>query len=249
MKVAVLGCGAIGGVVARALAAGEVPGAALVGVIDHGPVPADLPGLDAAGAIAAADLLVEAAGQAALARYGRAAVAAGTDLLVVSAGALGDPGLLAALTAGPGRVHVSSGAVGGLDVLGAAARMGGLDGVRITTTKKAGALLPDAPPPDGPVELRRGPAREIAAAFPKSANVAVSVALAVGDWDLVEAAVVADPDAVRTRHVIEAWGAAGEYRIEIANTPSALTPTTSAITPYAVLRAIADLAGDGVTIR
>jgi aspartate dehydrogenase len=249
VKVAVLGCGAIGGVVARALAAGEVPGAALVGVIGRGPVPADLPAMDAAGAIAAADLVVEAAGQAALAEHGPAAVAAGTDLLGVSAGARGDPELRAALTAGPGRVHVSSGAIGGLDVLSAAARMGGLDRVRITTTKDAAALLPGGPHPDGPVELRRGSAREIAAAFPKSANVAVAVALAAGDWDIVEAAVVADPAARRTRHVIEACGPAGEYRIEIANTPSERTPTTSAITPYAVLRAIADLAGAGVTIR
>lgn len=238
MKVAVLGCGAIGSVVASALDAGEVPGATLTEVIGRGSAPA-----------VAADLLVEAAGQAALAEHGSAAVAAGTDLLIVSAGALCDPALLAALTAGPGRVHVSSGAIGGLDVLSAAARMGGLDGVRVTTTKKAATLLPDGPLPDGPVELRRGSAREIAAAFPKSANVAVSVALAVADWDLVEAAVVADPDAPRTRHLIEAWGPAGEYRVEIANAPSARTPTTSAITPYAVLRAIADLAGGAVTIR
>jgi aspartate dehydrogenase len=260
VKVAVLGCGAIGGVVARELAAGAVPGAALAGVVHREPIdPPDLPVLDARAAIAAADLVVECAGHRALVETGPAVVAAGKDLLVVSVGALTDPALLPSLQrAGTGRVHLSTGAIGGLDLLRAAAGMGGLRRVRITTTKRAAALVQDWMD-DGerarlvsataPVVLRRGPAREIAAAFPRSANVAAAVALAVGDWEIVEAAVVADPAAARTSHVIEAEGTAGEHRFEIRNAPSEQTPTTSAITPYAVLRAIGDLVGTGAVLR
>ena len=113
----------------------------------------------------AADLLVEAAGHAALAGLGPSAVAAGTDLLAVSAGALADAALLAALSAGPGRVHLCTGAVGGLDVLGAAARMGAWTRPHHHDRRPA-RCCPTRHRP-GPVELRRGPAREIAAAFPK----------------------------------------------------------------------------------
>lgn len=244
MKVTVLGAGAIGGVVARALLAGQVPGADLLGVVHRDPVdPPDLPVLDEPSAVSGADLVVECAGHAALAGLGPSVVAAGTDLLAVSVGALTDDALLAALSAGPGRVHLSTGAVGGLDVLRAAARMGPLH-ARVTTTKSAAALGVD-----GPGVLRSGPAREIAAAFPRSTNVVAAVALAVGAWDRVEAAVVADPDATRTSHVIEAWGAAGEYRFEIRNAPSEETPTTSAVVPFAVLRAVADLAGTTAVLR
>lgn len=251
MKVAVLGCGAIGEVVARALAAGEVPGADLLGVVHRDPAdPPGLPVLDTAAALAGADLVVECAGHGALATTGPDVVTAGTDLLVVSIGALTDDALLAALSTGPGRVHLSTGAIGGLDILRASALMGGgPERVTVTTTKAASALLPDRPAPDGPVELFRGPAREVAARFPRSTNVVAAVALATGRWDVVEAAVVADPAATRTRHVIEATGPSGDYWIEIANRPSEHTPTTSAVTPYAVLRAVGDLAGAPAVLR
>jgi aspartate dehydrogenase len=94
-----------------------------------------------------------------------------------------------------------------------------------------------------PLTIKSGGAREIASAFPRSANVAASVALAVGDWERVEAVVVADPGVERTTHLIEAEGTAVRYRVEIDNLPSAENPTTSAVVPYAVLRAIADLVG------
>jgi aspartate dehydrogenase len=259
VKVSVLGCGAIGGAVARALRDGRVPGARLVGVTHRGPVgPPDLPVVDTATAVGASDLVAECAGHAALAEIGPRVVAAGADLLVASVGALTDAALLDALSAGPGRVHLSTGAIGGLDLLRSAVTMGGLNWVRITTTKRPAILAQSWMSPDElerlrtttePLVLRRGGAREIARAFPRSANVAASVALAVGDWDLVEAAVVADPGAARTTHVIEADGAAGHYRFEIDNLPSAETPTTSAVVPYAVLRAIAELAGTAPAFR
>ncbi|MER7011594.1 aspartate dehydrogenase domain-containing protein [Saccharopolyspora sp. NPDC000359] len=253
MKVVILGCGAIGGVVARAVRDGEVPGAELVGVVHAGPTdPPDLPVLDFEVAAEQADLVVECAGQRALAELGPPVVASGADLLVVSVGALADEALLAKLRdTGPGALHLCSGAVGGLDVLTAAARSGGLSSVRIATTKKAPTLVQgwmDAEQQERirtttePVELMRGPARAVTAAFPASANVAASVALAVGDWDLVEATVVADPNAPLTSHVITAEGASGDYRFEIGNHPSPGNPATSGVVPHAVLAAVARLA-------
>ncbi|WP_034278187.1 aspartate dehydrogenase domain-containing protein [Haloechinothrix halophila] len=253
MKVGVLGAGAIGGIVARALRDGQVPGAALTGVAHDGAADPDgLPVLAMPDLIAGSDLVVEAAGQHALAEHGPAVLDAGTDLLVVSVGALANTALFdRLLAAGPGALHLSTGAIGGLDLLRAAARMAPLDRVEIVTTKRATSLIQpwmdDAErarlhSATAPIELRRGPARDITAAFPKSANVAASVALAAGDWDVVEAAVVADPAAATTSHVITADGAAGEYRFEIRNQPSPQTPTSSQVVPYAVLSALTALA-------
>ncbi|TCP45799.1 aspartate dehydrogenase [Tamaricihabitans halophyticus] len=257
MKVAVLGCGAIGAVVAHALADGEVSGAELVGVVHADATdPPGLPVLDFGSAVDRADLVVECAGQAALAEFGSRVLAAGKDLLVVSAGALADDAIFGRLTGyDAGRVYLSTGAIGGLDLLAAAARAGGLSSVRLTTTKLAGNLVQPWMDQEQikllrkttePIELLRGPARKVTAAFPKSANVAASVALAVGDWDLVDAAVVADPDAELTSHVLTAEGTAGSYRFEIRNHPSARTPTTSGIVPHAVLRAIRSMTGRAV---
>lgn len=259
MKVGVIGAGSIGSVVAGALRDGAVAGARLSGVAHTDPVaPAGLPVLPADELLAASDLVVEAAGHRALADLGPRVLDMGRDLLVVSVGALADEDLhRRLLAAGPGALHLSTGAIGGLDLLRSAARMG-LRQVELVTTKRAAALVqPWMSEPEAdrlrttgtPLELMRGPARKVAAAFPKSANVAASVALAVGDWDIVEAAVIADPDAGATSHVITAAGTAGSYRFEIRNQPSAQTPTSSQVVPYAVLSAISALAAPKGSFR
>lgn len=156
------------------------------------------------------------------------------------------------LATGPGRVYFTGGAVGGLDLLQAARSLGPLDDVRLTTTKLPSTLeqpwmdeelLTRMRTATGPVEVMTGTAREIPAKFPRSTNVAASVALAVGDLDTVRVRVVADPAAHHTRHVIEASGAHGAYRFEVAHLPDPGNPATSQVVPYAVLRGLAALAG------
>ncbi|MEU8796372.1 aspartate dehydrogenase domain-containing protein [Spirillospora sp. NPDC048819] len=252
LAVAVLGHGAIGSVVAYALHTGQVPGAGLAAVVDPCPPPPPLPAASLDQAIDRADLVVECAGQDALRTAGRAVVAAGRDLLAVSTGALADAALHRDLLAGPGRLRLCAGAIGGLDVLAAAARAEAFDRVTIRTTKAPDALLRPWMDEDqvarlraaaAPVEVMRGFAREVTRAFPATSNVAASVALAVGDWDVVEAVVVADPAASVSRHEIEARGPAGRYRFEVANRPSPDNPRTSGVVPHAVLRAVEVLAG------
>lgn len=256
--VAVVGCGAIGAPVARALLSGAVPGARLIGVInpngsDH------LPQLTLSAAAGSADLVVEAAGQQVLADIAPVVLAGSARLLIVSVGALRADAVLSPLAAaGPGRVYLTTGAVGGLDMLRSAARMGPLEKVQIVTTKLPSSLVRPWMSADeasalrsvtGAAEVRRGPAREIVGLFPASTNVAASVALAAGTWAPVEAVVIADPAATLTSHVITASGAAGEYRFEIRNKPSAANPKTSGVVPYAVLSAIADIAGQPWSFR
>jgi aspartate dehydrogenase len=253
-RVGVVGWGAIGRVVGTALADGAVPGAELVCVTDNRPL-SDLPVPQAPvqDALDTCDLLVEAAGQGFVRDHGARILRTGADLLVASSGALTDDDLTRSLLdAGPGRVYFTGGAVGGLDLLQAVRTLGEFTSVRLTTTKLPGTLeqpwmdedlLARMRTATGPVEVMRGTARDVPVRFPRSTNVAASVALAVGDLDRVEVSVVADPGAALTRHVIEAQGPHGHYRFEVNHAPDPGNPATSRVVPYAVLRSLATIAG------
>ncbi|MFF2650806.1 aspartate dehydrogenase domain-containing protein [Streptomyces sp. NPDC058045] len=255
--VGLIGWGAIGRVVGTALAAGEVPGARLECVIDNRPLgdSAPAPQLPLEEALERCDLIVEAAGQGVVRECGERILDAGVDLLIASTGALTDEDLAKRLrTAGPGRVYFTGGAVGGLDLLQAARGMGPLTEVRLTTTKLPATL--EQPWMDEelkqrlhtttePVTVMSGTARDIPVKFPKSTNVAASVALAVGDLDAVRVDVVADPAAHHTSHTIEATGAHGSYRFEVRHLPDPSNPATSQVVPHAVLRSLGAIAGRG----
>lgn len=254
-RVALVGWGAIGRVVGAALAEGRVGGAELVCVVDNRPLgeSAPAPQLTLEEALDRCDLVVEAAGQGAVREWGERVLASGTDLLIASTGALTDDDLARRLLeTGPGRVYFTGGALGGLDLLQAARSLGPLEEVRLTTTKLPPTLeqpwmdeelLSRMREATGPVEVMSGTARDVPASFPRSTNVAASLALAVGDPDAVRVRVVADPAAHHTRHVVEASGPCGTYRFEVAHLPDPGNPATSRIVPYAVLRGLAALAG------
>jgi aspartate dehydrogenase len=253
--VGIVGWGAIGRVVGTALAEGRVDGAELVCIVDNRPLGEAAPVRQVAfeEALELCDLIVEAAGQGVVREWGERILASGTDLLVASTGALTDDELAKRLfEAGPGRVYFTGGAVGGLDLLQAACSMGPLDEVGLTTTKLPATLeqpwmgeelLHRLRTATGPVEVMSGTARDVPVKFPKSTNVAASVALAVGDLDAVRVRVVADPAAHRTRHVVEASGPHGAYRFEVAHRPDPDNPATSQVVPHSVLRSLAALAG------
>lgn len=253
-RVGLIGYGAIGRVVAAALAEGQIPGMALTCVATKDSAPhAHVPRTTIEQAIQRCDLIVEAAGQQAVRDYGRRILEAGRDLLVVSVGALADAAFAAQLLApADGRIYFTSGAVGGLDLLAASRDLAPFDTVTLTTTKLPATLVQpwmDQDTRDAvltatePIEIYRGTAADVPTRFPKSTNVAAAVALAVGDWDRVTVIVCADPAATRTRHVIEAISPYGQYRFEIGNTPDDANPATSKVVPYAVLRTLRAITG------
>lgn len=251
-RVGLIGHGAIGSVVAAELRSGSVAGCELAGVLVRSPragVPMPVDGIDEL--VDRSDLVVEAAGHAAVALHGRRVLASGTDLLVVSVGALIDADLRIAPDAAPGggRLLLSAGAIGGLGLLRAAVRLGELHRVRLTTTKSPAALvrestersvLDELRTSDRPVPVFEGTARQAVARFPTSINVAATLALATVGLDRTEVRILADRSAERVRHSIDVDADAGRYQLRIENTPSP-NPRTSAITPYNVLRALGDL--------
>ena len=235
---------------ARELSNGAVEGAELTAVfdlvIDH-PLKVE----DRDSLITRSDVVVEAAGHGALHEHGVAVRESGTDLLVVSIGALADEDLEARLRrAEGGRLFLCTGAIGGFDILRAAMLFGPLEDVGITSTKPAVALsrpwmdqaVQDALA-DGsePVRVFDGPARQACALFPESANVTATLSLATVGFDRVRVQMVGDPAATRVRHVVTASGVAGTYELSFENAASPDNPRTSAVTAYSVLRALTDI--------
>src|SRR5690606_39256610 len=112
---------------------------------------------------------------------------------------------------------------------------GGLDRVRLTTTKAAGSLVQPWMGDEEADRLRRlrapetvfdGTPAEAIERFPANVNVAVALADAVRGLGTmadglarVRVRIVADPAATASTHVIEAGGGSGDYRFEIANRP------------------------------
>lgn len=260
LRVGLIGCGALGGQLARALDRGAVPGARVVAVADLDESRARRLAaalrprarvLDAARLAAACDIVVEAAGQAAVAGAVRAASAAGVDLLVMSVGALlGHPEWFARCERSGCRLRYPSGAVAGLDGLRAAAR-GGLRRVTLTTRK----------PPRGlqgapyfkrrgldPLALEKatvvfaGSARRAIRLFPQNVNVAAAVALAGIGPDRTRVRIIADPAARRNQHTLEAAGVFGHLTAVTENRPSPDNPRTSLMAGLSALVELAEAA-------
>lgn len=160
LRVGLLGHGAIGSQVARALDSGQVGGAELTGVFDPWAPHPKVSLSSAEELMANCDLVVEAAGHEALSLHGLDVRQHGVDLLVVSVGALADEQLLAQLCGSdfqgfgaaaaealaeattstsrlPSRLYISTGAIGGLDTLLAAAQLGSFETVEMVSTKPA----------------------------------------------------------------------------------------------------------------
>lgn len=248
-RVGVLGHGAIGSVVAGQFGLGAIPGAQLEGVILRRPRPdLGVKQLSLDEALERCDLIVECAGQQALRDHAVPILQSGVDLLISSMGALADQQFAQQLQeAGPGWLSATSGAVGGLDLLAAAALMGGIDQVQVTTRKVPAALIQpwmnsvqrrELENAGGAIEVFAGSASDAAQKFPQSLNVAAAVALAIGDWEAVSVKLLADPAAALTEHRIEAKGPSGEYDFAIKNYPSPSNPRTSGIVPWALLQSL-----------
>lgn len=212
----------------------EVAGAAIVRTLDE--------------LIAASpELVVEAAGQAAVVELVPAVLEAGIDVVVVSSGALGDGELLGRLVRIAGtsgaRLTVPAGAVGGLDYLAA---LRGVEDVRVryTSRKPVAAWTnelreagQDPAALGGEFVLYEGSAAEAARRYPRNLNAGLTVALAAGH-ERTTVRVVADPAVSRNTHEIAVESPVGIATMSFANLPSAANPKTSALTALSLAAAV-----------
>lgn len=199
------------------------------------------------------DLAIECAGHSAVADSVPPLLRAGVDCVVVSVGALADPGLEAELQdaarAGGARMILPAGAIGGVDVLSALA-LG--EGVSVTYRGIKPPAAWAGSPAEEHVDLNgisnaevifRGSAREAARSFPKNANVAATLALAGGGFEETEVTLVADPEAPGNVHAFEVRAPSARVEMRIENLPSVGNAKTSVSTIYSVLREVRNRTG------
>ncbi|MEG0859274.1 MAG: aspartate dehydrogenase [Pseudomonas sp.] len=194
------------------------------------------------------DLLVECAGHLAIEEHVLPALERGIACLIVSVGALSEPGLVerleAAAARGNTRIELLPGAIGGIDAL-SAAKVGGLDSVDYIGRKPAKAWkntpaeqVCDLEAISEATVIFHGSAREAARLYPKNANVAATLSLAGLGLDRTRVTLIADPLSEENVHHFEARGAFGGFEMSLRGKPLQANPKTSALTVYSVVRAL-----------
>ncbi|MCW4005245.1 MAG: aspartate dehydrogenase [Candidatus Bathyarchaeota archaeon] len=175
-------------------------------------------------------VVVEAASQQAVRDYAKKLVEQEIDVIVMSTGALLDLDLTS------NRLHVPSGAIGGLDAIASAALTGELQ-VTLTTHKNPKALKN---PPATASVIYEGDAQEAARQFPREMNVAATLALAVKP-SKVKVTVIADPAMQKNTHEINVNWKFGEMHLRFANSPHPENPKTSALAAWSAIKLLRDL--------
>jgi aspartate dehydrogenase len=170
-------------------------------------------------------VIVEAASQQAAKEYAGKILTANVDWIVMSTGGLLD------LDVQSNKVHVPSGAIGGLDAISSAA-LAGIDEVILISRKNPKALEMDNKKARIVYE---GSAEEAARLFPREMNVAATLALTVKSAR-VKVQVISDPKVQRNTHEIQVKWRFGEMFLHFANDPHPENPRTSALAAWSAIR-------------
>jgi aspartate dehydrogenase len=170
-------------------------------------------------------VVVEAAGQQAVREYYEKLLASNIDFIIMSTGALLE------LDTSSRRLHFPAGAIGGLDALSAAA-LAGVDEVTLTSRKNPKALNKTN---TQETVVYEGTAEEAAKLFPREMNVAATLALTIKPTK-VKVKVVSDPAVKRNTHEIQVRWRFGEMNMQFANEPHPDNPHTSALAAWSAIK-------------
>jgi len=238
--VGLIGCGAIGTLIAQAVGQQIVKCGKLI-LYDYNQEKAEAlkKSLQFPATVAASvdemlklqpKVIVEAASQQAARDYVRRIVAANVDLIVMSTGAL------LGLDVQSSKVHVPSGAIGGLDAIASAA-LAGVDEVVLVSRKNPKAFGMDNKEAKLVYE---GNAEEAVKLFPREMNVAATLALTVKPAK-VKVQVFSDPVVQRNTHEIQVKWQFGEMFLRFANDPHPQNPHTSALAAWSAIKLLQTL--------
>lgn len=239
-KVGIIGCGAIGTVIARAIERRIIECDELV-LYDrniekaeklkrslHVPVTA-VKSLDEMIRLKPA-VMVEAASQQAVRDYVDRILSENIELIVMSVGALLD------LNIKSNKIHMPSGAIGGLDAISSAA-LAGIDEVILTTRKNPRALEMDNREEKLVYE---GTAEEAVRLFPREMNVAATLAL-TAQPEKVKVKIISDPEVDRNVHEIRIRWKHGDMFLKFANDPHPENPRTSALAAWSAIKLLKEI--------
>jgi len=255
MRVAIIGCGAIGSYVAKGIGSGTCGKYELAGVLD-------VPRPQAAEKLAdelncracedlerlldlGPDLVVEAANREAAWSFGERCLERGANLVILSSGSLLDSEFKRRLTDVARRlkrkIYVPSGALGGLDVARAASVTGQARASLVTSkppkTLRGAPYLKgrDLAGLDQAERIFDGSVEDGVSGFPQNVNVAASLSLAMGGTNAVNLAIVADPHLDSNVHRVEISGEFGRAFVEMQGRTMPDNPKTSALAAMSII--------------
>jgi aspartate dehydrogenase len=257
MDVGVVGLGAIGRQVCRALDEG-ILGLRLAGATARDRAKAErflkdlrspAPFLSLDELVEASNLVVEASTQKHLEEIAPTALKAGRDLVVLSCGGLLGRGDWVDLAeANHCRILVPSGAIAGLDGV-KGARIGAITSVTMESRKPPRGLAGAPWIEQQKIDLDaitqetlifEGPATEACRAFPANVNVVAALSLAGIGPEKTRIKIFASPERPLNRHRIAVEGEFGRLAIEIENVPSE-NPRTGKLSYLSTIALLKDL--------
>jgi aspartate dehydrogenase len=257
MRIGLIGFGTIGRAVARAIRDGRAGRVELSAVLvrDLNKIGSDEARLVAGKLTADADeffavetdVIVEAAGHAALKSYAERALRSGREVLAVSGGALADDDFLAAVRRAAEesrqRLLVPSGAIGALDAISSGA-VGSIEEITLIV-RKPPAAWQGTPAAEAaarveaePVCVYEGRVREAAKLYPQNVNVAAALSLAGIGFDRTGIKIYADPLVKHNTFELVARGEFGELKLELKNRPFPENPKTGHLVVMSLIKAI-----------
>jgi len=265
-RVAIIGCGAIGSTLAKAIDDGIVK-AKLVGIFDiveekarklcevlKSNKPLIARNLDELLKLKP-DIIVEAASQQAVKDYAVKILRNGINLMIMSVGALLDKSLfeeiIGVLSEGDVKIYIPSGAIAGLDAI-RTLRIVGIERV-VLRSRKPPRAIKNAPylhekninieNVKEPTLIFKGKAREAVKAFPANVNVAATLALASNVE--VDVEILADPTVDRNVHEIEVYSKASKLTVKVENVPTPGNPRTSYLATLSAIETLKEICEEG----
>ncbi|MGZ8932990.1 MAG: aspartate dehydrogenase [Halobacteriota archaeon] len=258
MIIGIVGCGAIGSEICRALSADSFDGELLLmdRHLDRAQHLADVSATATAVVsleqiVDGSDLIVECASVQAARDIALSVLTKGKDLMILSVGALVDADFrqraYTAARANKCSLYIPSGAIGGIDAL-LAASQGAINRVTLTTTKPLKGLETAPYVLNNDVNLTRpgiifeGTVDEAITGFPQNVNVSATLALAGVGFEKTIVRIAVDPTYTRNVHVVDVEGEFGTFTARFENVPTENERTSklAAYSAVATLKRIID---------
>ena len=175
-------------------------------------------------------IIIEAASQQAVKEHLQSILAEDIDVIVMSVGALLGTHI------DRRKVHIPSGAIGGIDGIATAA-LAGIEEVILTTRKSPQVLKTDK---RVETTVFDGDAEMAVRLFPKEMNVAATLALVVQP-EKVKVRIISDPQVTRNVHEIRIKWKHGNMLLRFENDPHPDNPGTSALAAWSAIRLLKNL--------
>jgi aspartate dehydrogenase len=175
-------------------------------------------------------IIVEAASQKAVKDYIKQITSQGIKLIVMSSGAL------IGSDYETDKIYVPSGAIGGLDAISSAA-LTNITQVVLTTKKNPKAFDMDNKKPK---LIFEGSSEKAAKLFPRSMNVASTLSFIVKPAK-VQVRLISDPTIKRNTHEIKVEWRYGEMLLCFSNDPHPENPRTSALAAWSAIKLLSTL--------